>query len=103
MLKIEPILRHLLEFEDGKSRATLPDDPNGLFKYQIKLPEGLECDQCILQVSVCINQILGFCILQIQIFFSGTGHVQTTGDATRTLKTAVEDVVPKKLSGDVLT
>ena len=35
--------------------------------------------------------------------FSGTGHAQTTGDATRTLKTAVEDVVPKKPSGDVLT
>jgi len=41
--------KNLLEFEDGETRVTVPKDPNGLFKYKIKLPEGLQCDQCILQ------------------------------------------------------
>ena len=92
----------MLEFEDGETRVTVPKDPNGLFKYKIKLPEGLQCDQCILQVRLVVNfKEREFSYLKFT--FSGIGTVEITGAVTTKLVNAVWVVVHRKLSGDVLT
>ena len=91
----------MLEFEDGETRVTVPKDPNGLFKYKIKLPEGLQCDQCILQVGLVYFKEREFS--NPKFTFSGIGTVEITGAVTTKLVNVVWVVVHRKLSGDVLT
>ena len=49
-------VRHLLEFEEGGTRIKIEGDA-GLFKYRLRLPKGVTCEQWILQVrKTCIRQ-----------------------------------------------
>jgi len=44
--------KHLLEFTDGSTRVHVgPMGPagKGIFSYQVKLPQGVTCEQCVIQ------------------------------------------------------
>ena len=41
--------RHHLNLVSGEANFTVPDEGNKPFEMELELPEGLSCDQCILQ------------------------------------------------------
>ena len=47
--------RHILEFADGSGTKVNVGEGNKLFSYKLKLPEGVTCDQCVIQVRLNLN------------------------------------------------
>jgi len=41
--------KHILEFADGSGTKVNVGEGNKLFSYKLKLPEGVTCDQCVIQ------------------------------------------------------
>ena len=47
--------RHILEFVDSSGTKVNVGEGNKLFSYKLKLPEGVTCDQCVIQVRLILN------------------------------------------------
>jgi hypothetical protein len=42
-------LSHILDFEDGKREFPVTDEERIEYRMRVKLPEGLQCERCVLQ------------------------------------------------------
>jgi hypothetical protein len=42
--------RNVLKTPDGRDMWVLPDQKTGFYDLELQLPDGVKCEQCILQV-----------------------------------------------------
>ena len=53
--------RNILNTTDGRGMWQLPDQKTGFYDIKLQLPDGIKCEQCILQVkqlTLCILEYL---------------------------------------------
>ena len=49
--------RTVLKTPDGRDMWVLPDQRTGFYDIELKLPDGIKCKQCILQVNIYVVYI----------------------------------------------
>ena len=49
--------RTVLKTPDGRDMWVLPDQRTGFYDIELKLPDGIKCKQCILQVNIYLVNI----------------------------------------------
>ena len=56
-----------MEFADGSGTKVNVGEGNKLFSYKLKLPEGVTCDQCVIQVRLSLNHYLTIYIIRVTL------------------------------------